>query len=88
MIRVTRPLAEVNRVLNTVATGDLTSRLDDSGTDEFGTLAKNCNTLIDSLRELINGIVHRSNQLATASEETSMIVQESTTAINRSAISS
>ena len=82
VIRVTRPLAEVNRVLNTVATGDLTSRLDDSGTDEFGTLAKNCNTLIDSLRELINGIVHRSNQLATASEETSMIVQESTTAIN------
>ena len=82
VIRVTRPLAEVNRVLNTVATGDLTSKLDDSSKDEFGTLAKNCNTLIDSLRDLINGIVHRSNQLATASEETSMIVQESTAAIN------
>lgn len=82
VIRVTRPLSEVNRVLNTVATGDLTTKLDDSAKDEFGTLAKNCNTLIDSLRELINGIVHRSNQLATASEETSMIVQESTTAIN------
>ena len=82
VIRVTRPLSEVNRVLNTVATGDLTTRLDDSATDEFGTLAKNCNTLIDSLRELINGIVHRSNQLATASEQTSMIVAESTTAIN------
>ena len=82
VIRVTRPLSEVNRVLNTVATGDLTTKLDDSATDEFGTLAKNCNTLIDSLRELINGIVHRSNQLATASEQTSMIVQESTTAIN------
>ena len=82
VIRVTRPLAEVNRVLNTVATGDLTTKLDDSAKDEFGILAKNCNTLIDSLRELINGIVHRSNQLATASEETSMIVQESTTAIN------
>lgn len=82
VIRVTRPLSEVNRVLNTVATGDLTTKLDDSSTDEFGTLAKNCNTLIDSLRELINGIVHRSNQLATASEQTSMIVQESTTAIN------
>lgn len=82
VIRVTRPLAEVNRVLNTVATGDLTTKLDDSSKDEFGTLAKNCNTLIESLRDLINGIVHRSNQLATASEETSMIVQESTTAIN------
>lgn len=82
VIRVTRPLAEVNRVLNTVATGDLTTKLDQSSSDEFGTLAKNCNTLIDSLRELINGIVHRSNQLATASEQTSMIVQESTSAIN------
>lgn len=82
VIRVTRPLAEVNRVLNTVATGDLTTKLDDSSSDEFGALAKNCNTLIDSLRDLINGIVHRSNQLATASEQTSMIVQESTTAIN------
>ena len=82
VIRVTRPLAEVNRILNTVATGDLTTKLDDSSKDEFGTLAKNCNTLIDSLRDLINGIVHRSNQLATASEQTSMVVKESTMAIN------
>lgn len=82
VIRVTRPLSEVNRVLNIVATGDLTSKLDDSGTDEFGTLAKNCNQLIDNLRDLINGIVNRSNQLATAAEETSMVVKESTVAIN------
>lgn len=82
VIRVTRPLAEVNRVLNVVATGDLTEKLDDSNKDEFGELATNCNKLIDSLRELINGIVNRSNQLATASEQTSMVVKESTIAIN------
>ncbi|MBU2881540.1 methyl-accepting chemotaxis protein [Psychrosphaera sp. B3R10] len=82
VIRVTRPLAEVNRVLNVVATGDLTERLDDSNRDEFGELATNCNKLIESLRELINGIVNRSNQLATASEQTSMVVKESTIAIN------
>lgn len=82
VFKVTRPLAEVNRVLNVVSTGDLTSRLDDSSKDEFGELARNCNALIDSLRELIHGIVHRSNQLATASEETSMVVKESTVAIN------
>lgn len=82
VIRVTRPLSEVNRILNIVATGDLTSKLDDSGKDEFGTLAKNCNQLIDNLRDLINGIVNRSNQLATAAEETSMVVKESTVAIN------
>lgn len=82
VIRVTRPLSEVNRVLNIVSTGDLTTKLDESGTDEFGTLAKNCNALIDNLRNLINGIVNRSNQLATAAEETSMVVKESTIAIN------
>ena len=82
VIRVTRPLSEVNRILNIVSGGDLTNKLDDSATDEFGTLAKNCNTLIDSLRELINGIVNRSNQLATAAEETSMVVKESTIAVN------
>ncbi|WP_299270779.1 methyl-accepting chemotaxis protein [uncultured Psychrosphaera sp.] len=82
VIRVTRPLAEVNRVLTIVSTGDLTTKLDDSGTDEFGILAKNCNLLIENLRNLINGIVNRSNQLATAAEETSMIVKESTIAIN------
>jgi methyl-accepting chemotaxis protein len=82
VIRVTRPLSEVNRILNIVSSGDLTNKLDDSATDEFGTLAKNCNTLIDSLRDLINGIVNRSNQLATAAEETSMVVKESTLAVN------
>lgn len=82
VLKVTRPLAEVNRILNVVATGDLTTSLDDSGKDEFGELARNCNKLIESLRELINGIVNRSNQLATASEQTSMVVKESTVAIN------
>lgn len=82
VVRVTRPLREVNEVLNVVSTGDLTVKLDDSNNDEFGELAKNCNKLIDSLRELIHGIVSRSNQLATASEETSMVVKESTVAIN------
>jgi len=82
VIRVTRPLSEVNRILNIVSSGDLTTKLNDSATDEFGTLAKNCNTLIDSLRELINGIVNRSDQLATAAEETSMVVKESTIAVN------
>ena len=82
VLKVTRPLKEVNRVLNIVASGDLTNKLTYDQKDEFGELANNCNKLIDSLRELIHGIVNRSNQLATASEETSMVVKESTVAIN------
>ncbi|MEJ6475243.1 methyl-accepting chemotaxis protein [Pseudoalteromonas piscicida] len=79
--RITKPLAEVNRVLNIVASGDMTQRLDDSAKDEFGELSRSCNTLISSLRELITGIISRSTQLAAASEETSTITTESSQAI-------
>ncbi|WP_419147729.1 methyl-accepting chemotaxis protein [Pseudoalteromonas 'SMAR'] len=79
--RITTPLSEVNRVLNIVASGDMTQRLDDSAKDEFGELSRSCNTLITSLRELITGIVSRSTQLAAASEETSTITTESSQAI-------
>jgi methyl-accepting chemotaxis protein len=78
---ITKPLAEVNKILTIVASGDMTQRLDDSAQDEFGELSRSCNSLISSLRELITGIVSRSTQLAAASEQTSMITIESSQAI-------
>ncbi|MBT1451050.1 methyl-accepting chemotaxis protein [Glaciecola sp. XM2] len=78
---ITRPLARVNELLKIASSGDLTHRLDDSASDEFGTLAKNCNTLIDNLKELINAINQRADQLAAASGETSTITLETTTSI-------
>ncbi|MGB1198528.1 MAG: HAMP domain-containing methyl-accepting chemotaxis protein [Thalassotalea sp.] len=81
LISITRPLARVNEMLNVVASGDLSKKLDDSGKDEFATLSHNCNALIESLRSLINGIVSRSSQLATAAEETSAVTAQSSTAI-------
>jgi methyl-accepting chemotaxis protein len=80
--RIIKPLAEVNRILDIVANGDMTQRLDDSAADEFGELSRSCNTLIDSLRSLIKGIISRSTQLAAASEETSTITAESSQAIS------
>ncbi|HCV05884.1 methyl-accepting chemotaxis protein [Pseudoalteromonas sp. SSMSWG5] len=79
--RITKPLLEVNRILDIVASGDMTQRLDDSAKDEFGELSRSCNTLIESLRTLIQGIISRSTQLAAASEETSAITEESSQAI-------
>lgn len=79
--RIIKPLAEVNRILDIVASGDMTQRLDDSAKDEFGELSRSCNTLITSLRSLIQGIISRSTQLAAASEETSAITGESSQAI-------
>jgi len=81
LISITRPLSRVNEMLNIVASGDLSHKLDESGQDEFAELAKNCNSLIDSLRNLIESIVNRSAQLAAAAEQTSAVTAQSTTAI-------
>ena len=78
---ITIPLSKVNEILGVVASGDLTKRLDDSSHDEFGDLARNCNQVITNLRQLIQGIISRSTQLAAASEQTSAITVETTTAI-------
>lgn len=79
--RIVTPLTKVNKLLKIVASGDLTERLNDEKQDEFGELARNCNSLIDSLRNLIQGIISRSTQLAAASEETSAITTQTTQAI-------
>jgi len=78
---ITRPLARVNDMLHIVSSGDLSRKLDESGQDEFAQLSKNCNVLIDSLRNLIDSIVNRSSQLAAAAEQTSAVTAQSTTAI-------
>ncbi|NRB22771.1 methyl-accepting chemotaxis protein [Shewanella sp.] len=76
-----RSLDKVNNALNILASGDLTHKLDDSGHDEFAELSRNCNRLVDSLRDLIQGILDRSNQLAAAAEETSAITAQTTAGI-------
>lgn len=81
LISITRPLGRVNEMLNIVASGDLSRKLDESGKDEFALLSKNCNLLIDSLRNLIQSIVSRATQLAAAAEETSAVTAQSTSAI-------
>lgn len=78
---ITRPLDKVNAILGVVASGDLTQKLDDSSQDEFGDLARNCNTVISNLQQLIQGIISRSTQLAAASEQTSAITVQTTQAI-------
>ncbi|BAJ00765.1 methyl-accepting chemotaxis protein [Shewanella violacea] len=76
-----RSLDKVNNALKVLASGDLTHKLDDSGHDEFAELSRNCNRLVDSLRDLIQGILDRSNQLAAAAEETSAITAQTTVGI-------
>lgn len=78
---ISRPLNEVNNILQVVSSGDLTQRLAENSSNEFGVLARNCNHLIDNLTALISSIASRSEQLATASEQTSTITEQTTMAI-------
>jgi methyl-accepting chemotaxis protein len=78
---ITKPLAKVNELLRIASSGDLTHRLDDSSTDEFGILSKNCNSLIQNLKTLIEGIHGRAEQLAAASGETSSVTEQTTRSI-------
>lgn len=80
---IVSPLKEVNRILNIVASGNLTQRLEYRKDDEFGELANNVNILVDNLRELINGIVERSTQLGAAAEQTSAVTEQSTRSIEQ-----
>jgi methyl-accepting chemotaxis protein len=79
--RIIKPLAEINAMLGVVASGDLTKTLDASSSDEFGELARNLNKVVGNLRQLIQGIISRSTQLAAASEQTSAITVQTTYAI-------
>lgn len=78
---ITKPLNRVNELLNIASSGDLTHRLDDSASDEFGELARNCNKLIANLKSLIAGINDRAEQLAAASEQTSAVTAQTTSSI-------
>ena len=78
---ISLPLGRVNAMLNTLANGDLTGRLDDTSNDEFGELSANINKLILNLRHLIEGIADRAIQLATAAEESSSVSAQSRNSI-------
>jgi len=78
---ISRPLARINDFLNIASSGDLTRRLDDSSKDEFGVLSKNCNRLIDNLKNLIHTINQRADQLAAASGQTSQVTAQTTLSI-------
>ncbi|MBP57854.1 MULTISPECIES: methyl-accepting chemotaxis protein [Idiomarina] len=79
---ISQPLSRVNHMLNIMADGNLTERVDYNAQDEFGELASNTNKLTGNLRKLIEGIANRATQLATAAEESSNVSDETTNAID------
>ncbi len=66
---LTRPLAKLARATQTVASGNLTTKIDVSGQDEIGALAESFRTMVFSLKE-------RQQQVLTATEVNRLSMRE------------
>nr|WP_042354496.1 methyl-accepting chemotaxis protein [Bacillus rubiinfantis] len=62
-------LSGMSKIINKIATGDLTYRLDVKSNDELGHVAKDLNNMLDHLQELIRIVQDDSKQVAASSEE-------------------
>jgi len=69
---ITRPLAAMGAVIETVAQGDLTQRVDITSKDELGDLGRILNTTNEGLREMVLQIQESALAISTASGEISM----------------
>jgi len=67
--RIARPLQRAVEFAATVASGDLTQRIEAEGRDEVGVLTGTLNRMADDLRTAIGGVNTATEQVAAASEE-------------------
>ncbi len=68
---ITQPLEECVGLMDQIAQGDLTKRLQVNRTDELGNLARAVNQMQDSLRVTIESVSATAERVATGSEEIS-----------------
>ncbi len=73
---IVTPLRHTAELLETVARGDLTVRMEEHGTDEVGRMATALNTALDSLRSTIASIGESAESLAGSSEELTSVSQQ------------
>lgn len=78
---ISRPLAEVTRVAQSVANGDLNVKIPDiKNRDEIGVLSRAVGEMVHSLREVIGEVIIQSENLAATSQELSATAEEATAA--------
>jgi methyl-accepting chemotaxis protein len=81
--RITHPLHSAAKVLEQVANGDLTHRLQIETNDEIGDLGHSLNRTIESLGGLLTTVSENATQLAAASEEISASANHSSESAQR-----
>ncbi|MHC5352111.1 methyl-accepting chemotaxis protein [Metapseudomonas furukawaii] len=80
---IVRPLAQAVDVARTVASGDLTHRIQVTGSDEPAQLLHALREMQQNLRDTLQRIADSSTQLASASEELHAVTEDSTRGLHR-----
>ena len=77
-LRLARPLERIVNSMRDISSGsgDLTARLDESAKDELGQLGAAFNTFVAKLEGIMSQVGSSTDELATASEELSMITRD------------
>ena len=73
---ILRPVAAVGRVIDALATGDLTQRTGVDSRDELGTMAASLDKTLDGLRETITEMSGNADTLASASSELAAVASQ------------
>lgn len=81
---ITRPLDSATVLLDRIATGDLTCRMDSLRDDEIGTMAKALNHTMEEMSDTVRTIAHNSRALAASSEEFTAVSKEMSSSAGRS----
>jgi methyl-accepting chemotaxis protein len=76
---IVRPLSKVVMVLETVAQGDLTPRVEIDSKDEIGLMGEALNKTLTRIADTIRSVAESAQQVANASEEFSAVSQQITT---------
>lgn len=66
---ISKPLKHINKGLNQLSHGDLSTKLPEEGNDEFSALSAKVNSLTDSLRELVGNILDQEKRLIEITKE-------------------
>jgi methyl-accepting chemotaxis protein len=80
--QITRPLNDTLRVVERVASGDLSQNLTIERKDELGKLQGSIQRMTLSLRELIGGIRDGVTQIASAAEQLSAVTEQTSAGVN------
>ena len=77
-VLVSRPLNQTVVAMEDIANGegDLTQRLDDSGSDELSDLAKSFNVFVEKIQHTMGKVTEATSHLATASEQMEVVTAD------------